>query len=124
MMVAMNADPASISELLGRPEPETRDYLQLVPTPAEKTVLDVSPSVEEMARREFSQEVYTQAVRLCFDEESLPFEERDHKKVQGFVKARGDWLSMLDSHETHQEAVLAAYSWLIGEPAAQEQAVA
>ena len=81
-MVAMNADPASVSELLGRPEPEARDHLQLVPTPAEQDVLDVSPSVVEMARGEFSQEVYSRAVRRCFDEESLPFEERDHAKVQ------------------------------------------
>jgi hypothetical protein len=124
MMVAMNADPASISELLGRPEPETHDHLRLVPSPAEQAVLDVSPSVEEMARREFSQEVYARAVRRCFDAESLPFEKRDHAKVQGLVKAKGDWLGMLASREAQEEALFSAYSFHLDAPHTQEHQVA
>ena len=123
-MVAMNADPASIPELLGRPEPEARDYLQLVPSPAEQAVLDVSPSVEEMAKGKFSQEVYARAVRRCFDEESLPFEDRDHEKVQGLVKAKGDWLGMLASSEAQEEALFSAYSFYLDAPHTQEHQAA
>lgn len=123
-MVAMNADPASLPELLGQPEPATRDHLQLVPTPAEQAVLEVSPSAEELAERKFSQDVYAKAVRLYFDEESLPIEDRDSAKVEGLTKVKIDWLGMLASSEAREEAHFSAYSFLLDAPHAQKQKVA
>lgn len=129
-MVALNGDPASIPELLGRPEQEydpEGSSLRLVPTPDEQAGWDVSPSAQEIAKGEFSQTVYSKAVRQCFDAESQPFEERDkraHEKVQRLVKAKGDWLKMLDSQEEQQAAVLAAYSFLLDATHTQEHKAA
>lgn len=125
-MVAMNADPASMRELLGPPEQDLYDQegsaLHLVPTPAEQVALGMAPS--EIAMRGFSQDIYAHLVKECFDAESRRPEERDHDEVQRLVNIKDGWLEMLDSLEEKQDAVLAAYSFHIGEPYAQEQKVA
>jgi hypothetical protein len=127
MMVAMNADPSSIPELIGRPgqgsnghEGSTR--LQLIPTPTEQFALGMPPG--DMTGRSFSQAIYTHAVRECFDAESQRPEERDPNEIQRLMSIKDGWLRILTTPEEQREAVLSAYSFHIGESHTQEQKAA